>query len=75
MCWELVESGLVVTSGLALGIDAAAHKGALTSRAGTIAVVATGLDKVYPSKHKPLVKQIIESQGAIISEFYIVSSR
>ena len=66
---QLVEAGLVVTSGLALGIDAAAHKGALNTRASTIAVVATGLDKVYPSRHRVLVKKIIENDGAIISEF------
>jgi len=66
---QLAEQGLVVTSGLALGIDAAAHKGATTTATGTIAVVATGLDKVYPARHKPLVKQIIDNQGVIISEF------
>jgi DNA processing protein len=66
---QLVEKGLVVTSGLALGIDAAAHQGALTSAASTIAVVATGLDKVYPSRHRVLAKKIIEKEGAIISEF------
>jgi len=66
---QLVKAGLVVTSGLALGIDAAAHKGALTSRAGTIAVVATGLDKVYPARHRGLAKEIIDNDGAIISEF------
>ena len=66
---QLAEAGLVVTSGLALGIDAAAHKGALNTRASTIAVVATGLDKVYPSRHRVLVKKIIENDGAIISEF------
>ena len=66
---QLVEVGLVVTSGLALGIDAAAHKGALTARASTIAVVATGLDKVYPARHRTLAGQIIENEGAIISEF------
>ena len=66
---QLVEAGLVVTSGLALGIDAAAHKGALTTSASTIAVVATGLDKVYPARHRVLAQNIIESDGAIISEF------
>lgn len=66
---QLIEAGLVVTSGLALGIDAAAHKGALTARSSTIAVVATGLDKVYPARHRALAKQIIENQGTIISEF------
>jgi DNA processing protein len=66
---ELAESGLVITSGLALGVDAAAHKGALTSKASTIAVVATGLDKVYPARHRDLSKQILFENGAIISEF------
>ncbi len=66
---QLAEQGLVITSGLALGIDAAAHKGALTTAIGTIAVVATGLDKVYPARHKPLAKQIEAKQGAIVSEF------
>lgn len=66
---QLVAVGLVVTSGLALGIDAAAHKGALTTSASTIAVVATGLDKVYPARHRSLAKQIIDNKGAIISEF------
>ncbi|WP_114326325.1 DNA-processing protein DprA [Candidatus Colwellia aromaticivorans] len=66
---QLAEMGLVITSGLALGIDAVAHKGALTCSASTIAVVATGLDKVYPARHRALVQQIISQQGAIISEF------
>ena len=66
---QLVDSGLVVTSGLALGIDAAAHKGALTACASTIAVVATGLDKVYPARHRALAAKIIKKEGAIISEF------
>jgi len=66
---QLSEVGLIITSGLALGIDAAAHKGALTSNASTIAVVATGLDKVYPARHRALAQQIISQQGAIISEF------
>lgn len=69
IAWQLVDAGLVVTSGLALGIDAAAHKGALTRSASTIAVVATGLDKVYPARHRSLAKQIIDNEGAIISEF------
>ena len=66
---QLAEMGLVISSGLALGIDAVAHKGALTSNASTIAVVATGLDKVYPARHRALAQHIISSRGAIISEF------
>ena len=66
---QLAQQGLVITSGLALGIDAAAHKGALKEATGTIAVVATGLDQVYPVRHKPLAQQIIYYNGAIVSEF------
>lgn len=66
---ELAQHGAVITSGLALGIDAAAHKGALAACAPTIAVIATGIDKVYPSRHKALVQKILASDGTIISEF------
>lgn len=69
MAQQLAKLGFIITSGLALGIDAAAHKGALTLTTATIAVVATGLDKVYPARHKPLAKQIEASQGAVVSEF------
>lgn len=66
---ELTQHGAVITSGLALGIDAAAHKGALAVCAPTIAVIATGIDKVYPSRHKILVQKILASDGTIVSEF------
>lgn len=66
---QLCRHNIVITSGLALGIDAAAHRGALSETAGTIAVVATGLDQVYPARHKSLAQQIIATGGAIISEF------
>jgi len=59
----------VVTSGLALGIDAQAHLGALHNQGYTIAVVATGLDITYPARHSALEKDIIENHGLIISEF------
>ncbi|WP_310650087.1 MULTISPECIES: DNA-processing protein DprA [unclassified Colwellia] len=62
-------SQFVVTSGLALGIDAQAHLGALHQQGYTIAVVATGLDITYPARHKKLQKDIIENKGLIISEF------
>ena len=64
----LCESGLCIVSGLALGIDGAAHRGALKANGATIAVVGTGLDIVYPAKHRDLAHQIVES-GLIISEF------
>ena len=61
-------AGLCVVSGLALGIDGAAHDGALLGGGETIAVVGTGLDRVYPKKHLALAHRI-SRQGMIISEF------
>jgi DNA processing protein len=61
-------AGLTVTSGLALGIDAASHEGALAGGGETIAVYATGLDRVYPAEHAPLVQRI-RTRGALVSEF------
>jgi DNA processing protein len=66
---QLAQHNLVITSGLALGIDAAAHKGALNNKGATIAVVATGLDSVYPSRHRVLAKDIMDNNGLILSEF------
>lgn len=65
---DLCHHGLCVVSGLALGIDGAAHRGALKANGATIAVVGTGLDIVYPAKHRDLAHQIVE-RGLIISEF------
>lgn len=62
------ESGLCVVSGLALGVDGAAHDGALQGGSPTFAVVGTGLDRVYPKKHLALAHRIAE-QGLLISEF------
>ena len=65
---HLGQTGFCITSGLAIGIDGMAHKGALNAGAPTIAVIATGIDRVYPAKHRDLAHAIVE-QGAIVSEF------
>jgi DNA processing protein len=64
----LSDAGLTVVSGLALGIDTAAHEGGLLGAAGTIAVVGTGLDLVYPARNRDLAHRIA-AQGVIVSEF------
>ncbi len=69
--YALSRQGLCIISGMALGIDGAAHRGALKHENGkTIAVVGTGLDIVYPSKHRELAHKIV-AQGLVISEYSI----
>lgn len=65
----LTKENIVVTSGLAKGVDKAAHEGALIINGKTIAVIGTGIDIVYPKENKELVRNIIDNNGLIISEF------
>ncbi|MEI6066388.1 MAG: DNA-processing protein DprA [Methylococcaceae bacterium] len=64
----LSRHGFVITSGLALGIDAASHRGALNAKGYTVAVTGTGLDRIYPARHKELATEIVNT-GVMISEF------
>ena len=67
--YALAEAGFTVTSGLALGIDGASHRGALAANGITIGVAGTGLHHTYPPSHRSLVEEIIRQEGAVISEF------
>jgi DNA processing protein len=67
---HLSRAGYTVVSGLALGIDGAAHEGALDGEGSTIAVVGTGLDRIYPSRHRALAHRIAE-HGLLLSEFIL----
>jgi DNA processing protein len=66
--YNLVKAGLIVTSGLALGIDAASHQGALLAAGSTVAVMGAGLSKIYPASHQRLAADIAQ-QGVLVSEF------
>ena len=66
----LAASGITVTSGLALGVDAASHRGAMDGGGRTVAVVGTGLDQVYPRRHADLMDEVVQT-GAVVSEFSV----
>ena len=68
----LAEKGVTVVSGLARGIDAEAHRAALTGGGRTVAVLGSGLDVIYPSEHRTLAEEII-ARGAVVSEFALGS--
>jgi DNA processing protein len=65
---ELAERGVVVTSGLARGVDSAAHRGSLDAGGPTIAILGSGLDRIYPPEHEDL-SELIAANGVIVSEF------
>lgn len=66
---ELAQTGVCIVSGLALGIDAAAHTGALDGGGRTVAVLGSALDKPYPQENEPLMRRILESGGSVVSEY------
>lgn len=66
---QLCRIGFAVTSGLALGVDGAAHQGALAAGGQTIAVMGTGIDTLYPSRHRGLVTRLLAEGGTLVSEF------
>lgn len=66
---QFSNAGLIVTSGLALGIDGECHRGAIEGAMPTIAVLGSGLDRIYPVRHRSLAEQIVSGNGALVSEF------
>lgn len=68
---DLAARGLVIFSGLARGVDTAGHRGAISAKGKTVAVLGTGVDVIYPKENSRLVDQIIAMGGAIISEFAV----
>lgn len=71
---EIAKLGIVITSGLAVGIDSASHEGSLAACGRTIAVMGTGLNKIYPARNINLAERIVDSGGALISEFPLSAS-
>ncbi|MBG0522818.1 DNA-protecting protein DprA [Enterobacter cloacae] len=69
LCEQLSQSGFTITSGLACGIDGIAHHATLSAKGRSLAVLGNGLFSIYPRRHQALAARLIESEGAIVSEF------
>ncbi|MBF4114100.1 DNA-protecting protein DprA [Enterobacter cloacae] len=69
LCEQLSQSGFTITSGLACGIDGIAHHATLSAKGRSVAVLGNGLFSIYPRRHQALAARLIESEGAIVSEF------
>ncbi|MDR2305636.1 MAG: DNA-processing protein DprA [Paucimonas sp.] len=65
----LAQAGFTITSGLALGVDGAAHRGALQAGGSTIGVLGTGLQKLYPQRHRDLARAMVDNGSALVSEY------
>jgi len=69
LCEQLAQAGLTITSGLACGIDGVAHRAALAVKGKSVAVLGNGLSGIYPRRHISLATRLVESGGAVVSEF------
>lgn len=69
LSYDLAKAGWSIVSGLALGIDAESHKGALEAQGITVGVIGSGLDRFYPEENLPLAREIVANGGAVVSEF------
>lgn len=66
---SLASAGVTITSGLALGVDIAAHQGALSANGKTVAVLGTGIDQIYPQRHQQMARELVLAGGAVVTEF------
>jgi DNA processing protein len=69
LAYSLAKRGVIIASGLAFGVDAIAHRGALEAGGTTIAILPGGLESIYPAAHQKLAEEIVEKGGALLSEY------